>query len=162
MGLRRHPLLGAIILLILLALVSALSLSRGARPVPVGEVADILRGVPVSDSFATAVVLERVPRLVFCLLAGGALGVSGLLMQAVTRNPIADPSILGVNSGASLAVVWVSHFWASPQRHSIRSLRYWELPLRLFLCLVWVLWEGRLHSSWPSRARRSLWPLAPL
>lgn len=106
MGLRRHPLLGAIILLILLALVSALSLSRGARPVPVGEVADILRGVPVSDSFATAVVLERVPRLVFCLLAGGALGVSGLLMQAVTRNPIADPSILGVNSGASLAVVW--------------------------------------------------------
>lgn len=101
----KHPLGGAVILVVLLMFVGAVSLSQGARIVPVGEVVDILRGVPVADDFSTAVVLERVPRLMFCLLAGAALGVSGLLMQMVTRNPIADPSILGVNSGASLAVV---------------------------------------------------------
>ncbi len=51
------------------------------------------------------IVLARVPRTVFGVLAGAALGVSGLLMQSITRNPIADPSILGVNTGASLFVV---------------------------------------------------------
>lgn len=51
------------------------------------------------------IVKARIPRTVFGLLAGAALSVSGLLMQSITRNPIADPSILGVNTGASLFVV---------------------------------------------------------
>ena len=57
------------------------------------------------DSFEINVVRARIPRTVFGILAGASLGVSGALMQAVTRNPIADPSILGVNTGASLFVV---------------------------------------------------------
>ncbi|WP_084414216.1 FecCD family ABC transporter permease [Salibacterium aidingense] len=57
------------------------------------------------DSYGATVVRERIPRTVFSLCCGAALGVSGALMQAVTRNPIADPSILGVNTGASLFVV---------------------------------------------------------
>lgn len=56
-------------------------------------------------SFDSLVVRERIPRTVFSILAGASLGVSGALMQAVTRNPIADPGILGVNTGASLFVV---------------------------------------------------------
>lgn len=52
-----------------------------------------------------AAVYKRVPRMVFSLIAGASLGMSGALMQAITRNPIADPSILGVNTGASLLVV---------------------------------------------------------
>ena len=44
-------------------------------------------------------------RTVFSVMCGAALGVSGALMQSVTRNPIADPSILGVNTGAALFVV---------------------------------------------------------
>ena len=59
----------------------------------------------------TAVVNERIVRTVFSLAAGAALGVSGALMQAITRNPIADPSILGVNTGASLFVVIGIAFW---------------------------------------------------
>lgn len=58
-----------------------------------------------SDSFDASVVQARIPRTVFGILAGAALAVSGSVMQAVTRNPIADPSILGVNTGASLFVV---------------------------------------------------------
>ncbi|MBU3114010.1 FecCD family ABC transporter permease [Clostridium lacusfryxellense] len=56
-------------------------------------------------SFATLVVRERIPRTIFSIIAGASLGVSGAIMQSITRNPIADPSILGVNTGASLFVV---------------------------------------------------------
>src|SRR5690606_36303621 len=49
-------------------------------------------------------VTKRVPRTLQAILVGGALGLSGAVMQAVTRNPLADPGILGVNTGAALAV----------------------------------------------------------
>ncbi|EEH64868.1 iron chelate uptake ABC transporter, FeCT family, permease protein, partial [Actinomyces urogenitalis DSM 15434] len=55
-------------------------------------------------------VAERLPRTATALVAGAALGVSGTLMQALTRNPIADPGILGINTGASLAMVTVIAF----------------------------------------------------
>lgn len=70
-----------------------------------------------SDSFDASVVQARIPRTVFGILAGAALAVSGSVMQAVTRNPIADPSILGVNTGASLllsAVLPFSHQLGKP------------------------------------------------
>jgi iron complex transport system permease protein len=56
-------------------------------------------------SFVALVVRERIPRTIFSTMAGASLGISGALMQSITRNPIADPSILGVNTGASLFVV---------------------------------------------------------
>ncbi len=56
-------------------------------------------------SFSALVVRERIPRTIFGIMAGASLGISGALMQSITRNPIADPSILGVNTGASLFVV---------------------------------------------------------
>lgn len=90
------------IICILLAVLG--SLAFGARYVDIHEVFNALKNLNDS-SFNTIVIKERIPRTVFCLLAGGSLGVSGALMQAVTRNPIADPSILGVNTGASLFVV---------------------------------------------------------
>ena len=58
-----------------------------------------------SDTLAQAAVLKRVPRTVLAALVGAALALSGAAMQAVTRNPIADPGLLGINAGASLAVV---------------------------------------------------------
>lgn len=90
--------------LLILTLCILASLAFGARVVRFQEVLETL----FSGNHATMnalVVQERIPRTVFGLLAGAALGVSGTLMQAVTRNPIADPSILGVNTGASLFVV---------------------------------------------------------
>jgi iron complex transport system permease protein len=81
-----------------------LSLAIGTKTVAVSDVFNTLMGRG-DVGFSSLVVLERIPRTVFGLLAGGALGISGLLMQSITRNPIADPSILGINSGASLFVV---------------------------------------------------------
>lgn len=57
------------------------------------------------DSYGASVVQKRVSRTIFSLCCGGALGIAGVLMQSVTRNPLADPSILGVNTGAALFVV---------------------------------------------------------
>jgi len=80
------------------------SLAFGARYIKFIEVINYLFQ---SDhtSFGALVVRERIPRTVFSIIAGASLGVSGALMQSITRNPIADPSILGVNTGASLFVV---------------------------------------------------------
>lgn len=101
MGLRRIALGTALVLA--LAALCLLSCSVGARPVPLSEVLAVILGG--GEGFSSLVVAERIPRTVFSLAAGAALGVSGLLMQEMTRNPIADPSILGVNTGAALAVV---------------------------------------------------------
>lgn len=79
------------------------SLALGARNIGLDEVIKAL--FQGGDSFNALVVRERIPRTVFGLMAGASLGVSGALMQAITRNPVADPSILGVNTGASLFVV---------------------------------------------------------
>lgn len=93
-----------IILLIAVAFIALLSLAVGSKSIPLGEVVDHLVH-PSTESFNGAVIQARIPRTVFGLIAGAALAISGLLMQSITRNPIADPSILGVNFGASLAVV---------------------------------------------------------
>ncbi|GAA3020759.1 FecCD family ABC transporter permease [Microbacterium dextranolyticum] len=84
------------------------SLSFGSRAVDAAQTVDgisaWLRGETPTDIGALAV-QSRVPRTVLALLAGAALALSGALMQAITRNPLADPGILGVNTGAALAVV---------------------------------------------------------
>ncbi|MGN7454405.1 FecCD family ABC transporter permease [Paenibacillus pasadenensis] len=90
--------------LVLLALCVVASLAFGARFVRWNELMDGLFH-PEVDTYGANVVRKRISRTVFALCCGGALGVSGALMQAVTRNPIADPSILGVNTGAALFVV---------------------------------------------------------
>ena len=89
---------------LLLAACSVASLAFGARWVGAREVADTLLHAR-HTTMNGLVVLERIPRTVFSIIAGASLGVSGALMQAITRNPIADPGILGVNMGASLFVV---------------------------------------------------------
>lgn len=86
----------------LLVLLFAASLSIGSRSV---EPADILAALGGSaENLNEAAVARRIPRTLLALLVGAALGLSGAVMQGVTRNPLADPGILGVNMGASLAV----------------------------------------------------------
>ena len=87
-----------------LALSILLSIAFGAKSIALSEVIDFFAGREI-DGFTENVIRGRIPRTIFGIFAGMALGVSGTLMQAITRNPIADPSILGVNTGASLFVV---------------------------------------------------------
>ena len=96
--------LSIILCLALLSIMAVFSISLGAKNIAFSKVVDVLLGND-PDSLEAAIIFQRIPRTVFGILAGGALGISGALMQSITRNPIADPSILGVNTGASLFVV---------------------------------------------------------
>src|SRR5690606_42063720 len=88
--------------LVLLMLCILASIMFGARPLSLQEVIEGLMQNP--DSSAASIIQKRVLRTIFCLCCGIALGISGALMQSVTRNPIADPSLLGVNPGAAVVV----------------------------------------------------------
>ncbi|WP_447652642.1 FecCD family ABC transporter permease [Microbacterium sufflavum] len=90
---------GVVVLLVL----AVLSVSFGARAVSLDDILAALGGQ--SDTIGQAAVVKRLPRTVLALLVGAALALAGATMQAVTRNPIAEPGILGISNGASFAVV---------------------------------------------------------
>lgn len=92
-----------------LAAVAVASLALGSRSVAWSDVWAALGGA--QDTLDQAAAAKRVPRTVLAVLIGAALGLAGGVMQGVTRNPLADPGILGVNMGASLAVVTAVAFF---------------------------------------------------
>ena len=102
---RRRQLAGLGIAVLLLALAVAASLVVGSRSIPLGTVLEALVRPDLGVTDHTVVLDLRVPRTAIGLLAGLALGLAGALMQGITRNPLADPGLLGVNAGASLFVV---------------------------------------------------------
>lgn len=97
--------LAVVVLLGLLVAVALASLMWGVRDVSAADVLNALFSPVAGDNDHAVVRTERVPRTLIGLVGGAALGVAGALMQGVTRNPIADPGLLGLNSGASLAVI---------------------------------------------------------
>jgi iron complex transport system permease protein len=98
--------LGALALVLVAAFL--LNLAFGSVCIPVGEVIAVLAGQDASkDSWTYIIPSFRLPKAVTALLAGAALAVSGLQMQTLFRNPLADPYILGVSAGASLGVALV-------------------------------------------------------
>lgn len=105
-----------------LALLTAASLYLGSRPVGPATASRILldaaasvgsgqglqqraEALGVTTQDYSAVIALRLPRTVIALAAGAALGLAGALMQVLTRNPLAEPGLLGVNAGAAFAVV---------------------------------------------------------
>ena len=92
---------------LVLVLVAMASLALGSRSIAPDVVWDALvRGGASQD--AQVVTQLRVPRTIAALMIGGALGVAGSIMQAMTRNPLADPGVLGINAGAAFVVVSVT------------------------------------------------------
>ncbi len=92
----------------LLVLAFAMELALGSLMIPLRAVVDILLGSrEVPEGWRQIVLLFRLPRAITAVLAGAALGVAGLKMQTLFRNPLADPFVLGISSGASLGVALV-------------------------------------------------------
>lgn len=83
--------------------VTCMSLMVGTRDVSLTDVSAAIFGD--ASTLDRAAVATRMPRTLLALLAGAVLGLAGAVMQGVTRNPLADPGILGINMGASLAIV---------------------------------------------------------
>ncbi|MYQ94670.1 iron chelate uptake ABC transporter family permease subunit [Streptomyces sp. SID4946] len=101
--------LGLLLSVVLLALVAVASIAIGAKALTLAQVwHGLFHG---SGTYGDVVVDERLARTVLGLLAGAALGLSGAVLQALTRNPLADPGLLGINAGASAAVVTAISFF---------------------------------------------------
>jgi iron complex transport system permease protein len=93
---------------VLLVLVALASIAIGAKDL---SLAQVWHGLfQDTGTYGDVVVDERVSRTVLGLLAGAALGLAGAVLQALTRNPLADPGLLGINAGASAAVVTAISF----------------------------------------------------
>lgn len=101
--LRRRRVIGLLAALALLVLLLLASIAVGSRDIPFAGVLDALLH-DTGEGDAYVVWSLRVPRTAVLLATGIALGVAGMLIQALTRNPLADPGILGVNAGAALFV----------------------------------------------------------
>lgn len=95
---------GALGLLAAVATAVLLGLALGSRPLPLTDVLAALGGNDVGDA-SIIVWDQRVPRTLLGLLVGAALGMGGAVAQSLTRNPLADPGLLGVSAGAALAIV---------------------------------------------------------
>ena len=92
---------------LVLALVALASLAFGSRQIAPDVVWEALVHGGVTQD-AQVVTQLRVPRTLAALVIGGALGLAGSIMQAMTRNPLADPGVLGINAGAASLVVTVT------------------------------------------------------
>ncbi|WP_405824639.1 iron chelate uptake ABC transporter family permease subunit [Streptomyces sp. NBC_01390] len=126
----RPVLLVAVLGAVLLGLCLA-SLALGAASIPPDQVMRALLGDAPSRFVDNVIWSARVPRTALGLAAGAALGLSGALMQALTRNPLADPGILGVSAGASFAIV----------------LAVGVLGIGSFYGYVWFAFAGAMAAS---------------
>ncbi len=95
-------------LILLTAVLAALNVYFGSVDIPARTVTDVLTGSGAQHGAVEYIILSsRIPQMLTAIIAGAALAASGLLLQTAFRNPLAGPSVLGINSGASLGVAVV-------------------------------------------------------
>ncbi|HYC82850.1 MAG TPA: iron chelate uptake ABC transporter family permease subunit [Solirubrobacterales bacterium] len=148
---------GLTLLAAALLFMALVSIAVGAKGIPLGEVAEVLFHDDGSEQ--AAIVRElRLPRTLVGIAVGCALGLAGALMQSITRNPLADPGLLGVDAGAAAAVVLAislldvrgieSYMWFAFAGAAVASLAVYALgstgrggatPVRLALAGTAVL-----------------------
>lgn len=135
--------------MILLVFVSATSLLVGARSVSLGGLLQILLAAD-PWSFDRIVVIDyRLPRTLLGLLCGSAFGVAGALIQAATRNPLADPGILGVNAGAGFFITLAVGLFGL---HSINTYLWFALLGAVIVTLaVYALGAAGRDGATPVR-----------
>lgn len=123
--LRKYRILGWIGLLLLTLMCVLVSLTLGARTLPISAIWHYIEmyyiNMPAAHiSYNDLVIDARIPRTLIGLLAGAALALSGAVTQGLLRNPLGDPGLLGVNAGASAIIVSfaffpalaaIPHFW---------------------------------------------------
>lgn len=131
--------LGIIVLGILLFL---LNLFVGSVTIPFGDIVKVLLKENTDNTLNVIIFDYRLPQALTAMLAGAALAVAGLLMQTLFRNPLADPSMLGISSGASLGVGLVILLTGAISGAAISSFGWWStvgVSLAAFIGAVAVL-----------------------
>ena len=92
---------------LIIVMLFALNIFVGSVSIPVADILRILTGEDIKPSWQYIILESRLPQAITATLAGGALAVSGLMLQTAFRNPLAGPSVFGINSGAGLGVALV-------------------------------------------------------
>jgi iron complex transport system permease protein len=139
-----------ILLILTMLFLCFLSVAIGTRNVTWSEIINALQGHV--NTIGEAAVTMRIPRTILAVMAGGALGLSGAIMQGVTRNPLADPGILGVNIGASLFVVIGLAWFGMNQLHSY----IWIAILGAAITATFVYIIGSLGRGGPTPLKLAL------
>lgn len=114
----------------------------GSVKIPFKDILNVLLKATEDNTLNTIILNYRLPQAITALLAGSALAVSGLLMQTLFRNPLADPSMLGISSGASLGVGLVILLTGVISGSAVSTLGWWStigVSLAAFIGAVAVL-----------------------
>ena len=136
-------------LILIIALV-LFSINAGYIHIPISDVYATLTGNGTAANGLT-ILQFRLPRIVIALLVGAGIAVSGAILQGVTKNPIADPGILGINAGAGLAVVLYMFFFQGTAFFS-GALARLIMPLPAFVGAI----EAAMFSNFFSRKNLSV------
>lgn len=147
---RKPPQLSAVAVMSLLTLlVAAVCVQLGALPISPNDwlLPPWVHSDAVSGS-AHVLWQLRLPRLVLSMMVGAALALAGALAQALFRNPMADPGLLGVSSGAGAAVALSLTVFATVQYVLPPALRMWMLPMIGFLGALSVCFALERMARW--------------
>ena len=121
-------------LLSLLAVISVANMSVGASEASLGTaVMDLVQGRGLSDLNRIIIWDIRLPRLAMGILVGAALAVSGVVMQGLFRNPLADPGIVGVSAGAGLGAITATVFGSFLPAAVLALIGNWLIAIAAFL-----------------------------
>ncbi len=96
-----------LVLIILLILCFFINISLGSVSIPNSDILKVFFGTPENKSWQHIIIGYRLPKACTAIIVGSGLGISGLMMQTLFRNPLAGPFVLGISSGASLGVALV-------------------------------------------------------
>ncbi|MDI7742349.1 iron ABC transporter permease [Lysinibacillus fusiformis] len=119
-----------VLFLVLIVALVLVSINAGYIAIPISEVYATLTGNGTGPNELT-ILQFRLPRIVIALLVGAGIAVSGAILQGVTKNPIADPGILGINAGAGFAVVLYMFFF--------QGSAFFSGPLSIFIMPITAL-----------------------
>lgn len=133
---RRYAPVFVTISFVVLVAAGILALGVGAVRIAPSTVIDILlqrAGPEITEAQRVVIWNVRLPRVLLALIAGAGLATTGVLMQALFRNPLADPALIGVSAGAALGAVAVIVLGATALQGASRLLGVWTLPAAAFL-----------------------------
>lgn len=142
--------IGILGIIILGVVLFVLNLFVGSVMVPFDDIFKVLLKTNTDNTLSVIIFNYRLPQALTALLAGSALAVAGLLMQTLFRNPLADPSMLGISSGASLGVGIVILLTGAISGAAVSSFGWWStigVSLAAFIGAVVVLFVMLAFSS---------------
>lgn len=135
----------SVFLIIAAVIIVLLAILYGDQPIALQEMMDVFTGQS-GDTTARQIILDvRLPRVVLALLVGAAFGVTGAITQTVLRNPLAEPGLIGVNSGAAFAAIIIIVRFEVPPTHLLSGFAFGG-ALFLSLCIYVLSWKSGSSS----------------